>query len=767
MITTTATLFHDDSRTSPLEPSVALRSHSRHYCLPRIAAVGFVGVVLGILANDVWSADVAIGREAREEKIQTPDKKEIQSTVYREMEFRGLKIRMLGGDNALLRTNEQGALETLSALNDNTGAVLVSTLLGIPPSKRDILPLPVVPALAGYPGIVVSRNPAGEQSVVFELSRPARVYAYLDWRNAPSPDEKLGWQRFTADATARHSVYFRDFSAGKNELKLGAGYFCGIGVSPLDNLGAAEKIIAHVLVDGTVPALNIRSEHAETQELTLSYVWRRPGQDRPLASRETTIKVRPGQNRLPLPADGALEGILYWGDISLKGAGGDWKLSAPYGRFPPPPPDVSVQAPIFPYGAYMKVATNDDPGIYDAVLAATFYQMRQLKMNTVVLNTAEAPRAHLDLAHSFGLKTVVRLNHAGSEVQETMMKHPAILTYMIGDEPQIGEKLDAHIPKFEALTKKYPQFKPITCTIFDSWGTGDVRDPDRIYNDHLNKYNLIRLGRYYPFRKLDYGVGKPVGYKTTMDATSIMIGLEADTAREWWLVPPFFGSSPNAPLPAQFWRTPNGLEITNLMHLALVHRCTGLLGWGTHNHGGLRGLLFDGKTMEITSAETYAAMVRFGEQVTRIKPVLQAFTTSLLQIHRTRPFALDAQGRWLKTGQMAIYAVNRDLENDANADLLVMVADRAEAKAGKKAIQSEILVSEIDSIKDAITGREVGWKHEVLDRRFDYLRITDRIAPGESRLYVVYGRHKGGFSEKAIPPGAREQLFDKAYSSID
>ena len=504
----------------------------------------------------------------------------------------------------------------------------------------------------------------------------------------------------------------------------------------------------------------------------MKYAWSEPSRPQPSAAREIKIKVPPGASVVPVPVGEMAEGVTFWLKAGVRCGGAEWSVAAPFGNYPVPPPDASIEAPIIPYGCYLKIEANDDPEMYDSLLAATFFQMRKLKMNTAVLQTAEAPMAHLALAKKYGIKVVVRLHTAGGAAQQEVMKHPSVLTYMIGDEPRIGPKLDAHVALFEALTKLYPQFKPVTCTIFDGYGTGDESDPDRIYNEHLNKYNLVRLGRLYSIQKLDYGVGKPIAYKCRQEATSVMLGLEADSKREWWLVPPFFGQPTVAVdagiTPACYWRIPNGPEITSFMHLALAHRCTGLLGWGTHSHQGtVKGMLFDGRTMAITYPETFEAMRAFGEQFTRIKPVLKAFTSQLIPVAKVRPFAMDAQARWLKTGQMAIYAVNRDMENEANADLLVVIGDRLAAKNNRKEIQPEQFAGEIAGVKDALSGQPATWRLETLHQRFDYLRITDKLRPAEARLYVVSGKGKGTFSEQAIPPEGREQLFDKAYAPID
>jgi hypothetical protein len=99
--------------------------------------------------------------------------------------------------------------------------------------------------------------------------------------------------------------------------------------------------------------------------------------------------------------------------------------------------------------------------------------------------------------------------------------------------------------------------------------------------------------------------------------------------------------------------------------------------------------------------------------------------------------------------------------------VLVLIADRLVAKNNKKEIQPEAFIAEIASVKDALTGKPASWKTETLDNRFDYLRITDKIPPGGARLYIVSGTTQGHFSEKAVPPGTREQFFDKAFAPID
>lgn len=722
-------------------------------------------------------ADPPTFTEPHEIGFTTAGKPAVQS-AWRQAEFRGLTIRMLPGetrslgknraDNAFLRPHEQAALEYIGR----------DMQIGIQPADRDRLPLPVCEMLAGYPAIITGNDLFWPSVIRLDLSKPGRVYAWIDAENeavrSPRSDAER-WRRFHVDPLARHALFYRDFDAGQQEIHLGPGSFCGAGICPLDGLSPAERIVAVADVTASGPVLEITSSHATPQDLQLTWAWRDPAAASAPPPQTRTVTVTAGNTSIPVPFEAGepgtppAEGTVRWLEATLVGSGGQWRITLPSGAFPVPPADASVEEPVLPYGAYLKLECNDDPRVLGTLLRATFHHLRCLHMNTVIPQTTDPPRWLLDLAHEYRLRTIVRLHRVGGEKQEKMMRHPAVLTYMAGDEPKVGPKLDHHIAMFTELTAKYPQFKPVTCTIFDDWGTGSDADPDRIYNDHLQRFDMVRMGRLYSMQKLDYGVGKPISYKPRQETTSIMLGLEAETRRDWWLAPPFFGQSGFAPAAAQYWRTPTGVEMTTFMHLAFAHRCRGILGWGTHSHqGGLvRGLLFDGRTMRIEDPATYAAMRDFGQQFDRAQPTLRAFTPALIPVHRTRPFALDAQARWLKTRQMAVYVVNRDLEHEAAADLLVLIADRLVAKYQKEEVQPDAFVAEIAGVKDALTGRSTAWKTETQENRFEYLRITDTLAPGEARLYVVSAKGEGRFSGAAVPAGPRAQFFDQDFAPID
>ncbi len=696
----------------------------------------------------------------------------LKATVYRQASVRGLKIEILPGqsevtkpagdksrletrDNAFLRINKKGGLQYINR----------SYKIGDVPRNGGGVPL--ITELKGLPGITTNLEKYSPYSIRFKLSKPARIYAYIHWALSQhdNPELKL-WKAFKKDPFADFSVYYRDFSAGENVMNFTADPFIGIGISPLDNLTPAEKIVVYGITEKDKMILHIRNEYKQPRKLIVDYSIKDPSKKQPVATGKLNIAVKPGDNRIIIPTRNTEEGRMYFIATTTKDAEYQWKRNTPYGRFPVPAKDASVTAPIFPYGAYIKLACNKDPAIYNLMFAATCYHFRKMGMNTAVFAGKGAPVDQLDIIQKYHLKAIVRLGSMHGRinyVRPGSMKHPAILTYMVGDEPKIGPKLDSHIKMFERLTKKYPQFKPISCTIYDGYGTGNIADPDRIYNDYLDKFKLIRFGRLYCFQKLEYGVGNPIAYKPRLEATSIMLGLEADTKREWWIAPQFFGIAGKAKSMA-YWRVPSGLELSSFMHLALAHRCTGLLGWGTHSHNNSIGVCFDGQTMAITYPETYKELARLGKQLMKIKPILQNFTTRLVQTHRVEPFALDVQTRWLKSGQIAAYATNRDLKKSADVEILIFLGHAKIKKFGNP----KQFLKETAKVVDALTGRIIKWEPKWVDKMSGYIKITDKLKPGRSALYIIYGKGKNGkFSKKAVPPGARSHLVDKAFIPFD
>ena len=611
------------------------------------------------------------------------------------------------------------------------------------PGRRQ-QPVPLPKELVGQPGITDMINHYQSVTMRFHLSKPARFYAYIHWELTPDPNPgRRLWQVYRLNPNAPWGLYYRDFPAGENAIELSRNSCCGVGLCPLDGLSPKEKIIPVGLVIDGEPTLRVTSEHERDQQLQMAIRVRNPTSGSVVHEGEATVTAK-GRDvtHCPLTFPNMVEGVMYFADVRIEGAGAAWELTVPFGRFPAPRLDASSQEPIIPYGGYMKLEVNLAPEIYNRFLAATFYHFRRMHMNAAVLQNWTVGK--LDLAQQYGIKAVIRMPrwsvHAVRQ-DRSLVEHPAILTYMVGDEPKIGEKLDRHLKAYEELTSLMPtRLKPITATIYDGWGRGDEADPLRIYNEHMSQYNLIRFGRLYCFQKLDYGLLNPISYKPRIGATATFLGLEADTKRPWWLAPQFFGH--DKPRPVAYWRVPSGTEMAALMHLALAHRCTGILGWGVHSHGPAHGLCFDGRTMAPSPENANDALAAFGRQLTKAKPVLLNFTSVRVQIHRSRPYAVDAAGRWLKDGRIAIYLVNRDLEAGHEAELLLYLGD----KVGQRGAGPDAHFDEIASVIDVFTDTPTAFtKHTLESGRFVYLRAQGpRLAPGAAALLVVQSKGQGG-----------------------
>jgi hypothetical protein len=75
--------------------------------------------------------------------------------------------------------------------------------------------------------------------------------------------------------------------------------------------------------------------------------------------------------------------------------------SLPYGRFPSPASRPDDDVPLLPFGGYWKLECCEDRELYEHTLRATLYQMRQLGMNTAVLDPGQSKSPWvLDIMHS-------------------------------------------------------------------------------------------------------------------------------------------------------------------------------------------------------------------------------------------------------------------------------------------------------------------------------------------------------------------------------
>jgi len=693
--------------------------------------------------------------------------------VFQQMSYEGLSVAAFPWERAPEESKRNNCF--LRVMEDDSYHY-VNRTYRLGRGRTTVEPLPE--EFLGLPGFICQLEKYTAQGLTLKFSKPVRVYAYIRWWWSTHPNAEMPlWQLYERDHRAFAPIYYRDFDAGTHVMNFLADHVIGLAISPRDAFRPKEKIIAVPrIVDGK-PVLHVSSEHAEEKTLEWSYEIANPGSGLRALAVSSRITCKPGKDQiLPIDASHVNDGTLYYIENTLKLEGTTWRRTLPYGRFSVPPRDASVEAPLFPYGGYVHLAVNEDPEIYNLFLAATFHHFRKMRMNVAVLKQARQDR--LDLAAKYGLKAIIRLgNTAGTAVDtpEDVVRHPAVLTYMIGDEPKVGPKLDAHIRLYREVVPKYPEYEPVTCTIYDGYGSGDESDPVLIHH-LLRDFRFTRFGRYYCFRKDRYGLLWPAGYKGMLPAPAVFSGLEANKLKSWWLAPPYFGKAPRLFSPVPYWRIPTGPELQALCHLALAHRCGAIIGWGSHSHGTYASVLFDGQSMAETEHSAVKEMTELGDQIVKAKNVLLNFTPARLQLFWREPQEVDAAARWLKNGMFAVYVVNLDVDNSHPVVLTLYLGSVDVPKF--RGYPGDKWFGHIESVTDVLTGRKAAFEKEerAVEVRLGpgtrananvYVKIKlDKLGPGRAALLVAKAKTDNGAFPNA-PDDIRASVEDALDVEVD
>jgi hypothetical protein len=731
--------------------------------LPADAAVGNPKGAKQFPRNDLSHVKQLMRRQVKQGIIKRYDDK---FTAYKEMTYKDLKVTAIS-----LTPGQKGLwlqVTAPTAYRRIMGGHMLTAHIGRKGAKAFLLP----EEFLGQPSMIGLVSHHKESTLTFRVSKPARLYAYINWdRDEHANKERDLWQPYQKDSRDAYSLFYRDFKAGKHSIKFFNDQFTGVGFSPLDKLSEKENIVVCGIMKNDKPVLRLQSMHSKPVTVQWSCAVMDPTDWKQVNRISKPITLKPkAVTVVPMDTAKTKDGIMYFFRSTVKLGKSVWNDETVWGSFPVPPKDASITGKIIPYGGYIKLDVSEDRDVYGRFLAATFYHFRKMKMNATML--ASNSLRDLDVAHKYGIKCIIRMGGKGGRVKfapDAVMKHLALLSYAIGDEPHISE-IEGYIKGYKALTKKYPDLMPVTCTIFGGYATGSDIDPLLLHNHYLKDYPMIRFGRIYPFRKDQYGLTWPAEYKGMMTCAAIFQGIEANKEKPWWLVPPFFGARSRYLKPSPYWRIPTGEELNGLMHTALAHRCTGFIGWGTHTHAELPTPLFNGKTMAKTEHWQGDKLAIFGEKLMRAKNVILNFTAERIAVFKREPMEIEAAARWLKDGRFAIHLVNMDVKKAQPAEVLVFLGfvttDRHYPVAG------EAWFSEIDKLTDAFTGKEVAFeKHIVRKEGLKNYNVNIRIrvksiAPGDAMMLVASPKDiKKGFT--ARPAAVKKAMADGDYVKVD
>ena len=682
-----------------------------------VAVVMMLTWTASVLAQPTGNPQSAVSIKAGENAV----------TVYEEMTFRGLRIHV--------------------EPESNDGLYLREVTLEAPAYLRrglslDSLHLP--PELQGQAGLITVKRIFADYELTFTTDKPARLYAYIDWyaTDDPNPDREK-WHIYYRDPWQDMVLYYRDFPPGRNTVSLHADPFIGVGMTPLDSLSDRERIVVAGRIVNDQPLLQIRSDHSERRKARCRYRVVDPDGDKVVLTRSFDIDLEPEEEvRQVLATPGLQPGILAQIHAAVTVGEVTRKLVLPYGHFPVPASDPSVREPLIPYGGYMKLAkagVTSDWEVYSQYLRASFYHLRRMKMNACVLDPSDNNLRTLDLAQRYALKCVIRLGGKRGirkRYPDEIVNHPAVLTYMIGDEPKRDE-IELYSDMYDKLTEAYPNYDPITCTILGGWGTGGKADASLILNHHLSDYDMVRFGRLYCFRKSHFGLLRPIDYKNHLSPTGIFNCLGASHDRPWWLGAQFFGHDNEMP----YWRIPDAAELRGLFHLAFAHGCRGILGWCLHSHkdGRIQSVVFEGKTMAPARHAQQDALAEFGRKLMQAKSLLLQTLPEQVSVNQVTPSVVEAQAHWLEDGRILVYVVNRDTDRSHDAELWIARRDSNKDYELHGAVSA---VSEVWRSEPAAFELVDGW------RDVPYYKLSvSNMRPGGGRLLVVEGQGKDGAFE--------------------
>ncbi|MFQ5808041.1 MAG: hypothetical protein ACE5JM_00355 [Armatimonadota bacterium] len=213
-----------------------------------------------------------------------------------------------------------------------------------------------------------------------------------------------------------------------------------------------------------------------------------------------------------------------------------------------------------------------------------------------------------------------------------------------------------------------------------------------------------------------------------MAPTSIFRSLENDPG-PWWLVPQFFGHEGDVP----YWRIPQGAELQALMHLAVAHRCTGLLGWCLHDHfGKIFTAFLDGETLAPSTHSQFEALREFGARLMEAKPILARFSPVRVGVYSRSTHEVEAAARWTTDGQICVYAVNVNTREARDCEMQVCLGRAGDGKKNLAALRS---------VREVFSGQSLSFDTELSTKPiYALVRLKlENIGPGDARLVLIEG----------------------------
>ncbi|MBM4085774.1 MAG: hypothetical protein FJ272_13380, partial [Planctomycetes bacterium] len=552
--------------------------------------------------------------------------------------------------------------------------------------------------LEGLPAIKAKE---AYRAQAFELSEPARAYWVFyprvytgipaDWkmfrqRAFESPMDQRG---FASD------VYYKDFPAGKHEVKVSPIRHANVGFKALSRMTAKDCALnVHspteegVFRPGQRVFVNVVADNPTGQPLAAVIKWgiQSTSQEGPPRSPQSAVADGAGSRtssglqaaglaqmlEIPLPPRQETKREIPLPNLApgfhLLDAelwiGGE-KVDArrfPVGLFDIPKADPTVADPFFPVGAYNKFFLTHDREISRIYLHAICHSLRTRGLNTLVGPAMDDLKEELDIAGKYGVKMLMRVDQ---EVPKEFFGHPTILAYMFGDEPK-AKDLARYKEKYDAFIAEHPERPLVTAMVGESVGSLTEDDPVAIWKALGSQ---VRMARFYALRKADYDLVRFPVYKQMLPPFTALHLIERCSDAPWWYVIQGFGGRVTAERPDPYWRNPTPEEFTPLAHLALAYGARAIISWPLQSHGpepSSAVALIAQETLEPEDGK-YAAFAKVAAQVAKAKEILLRHRRAGFEA-RTDQFEVLAVPREdPKTTKKYLYLVNMDAKRPRTA----------------------------------------------------------------------------------------------------
>lgn len=553
----------------------------------------------------------------------------------------------------------------------------------------------------------------------FELSEPARAFwVFYPRVYTPIPED---WRVFRQRSFSTpfdypntlSDVYYKDFPAGKFEVNNSPNRLINVGFKALSEMTLRDCALnlhspteTGTFQPGKPILISASVDNPSAKEVAAQVRWRIA--DQPREQRVDVVAPARQEVVKTLSLPGLAEGLhLMDAELWINDGKTDTR------RFPiavldTPKPDATIAEPFFPVGAYNKLFLTHNREISRIYLHAICHSLRKHNLNTLVGPALDDLKAELDIAHTYGLRLIVRVDE---EIPKIVFKHPAVLAYMFGDEPK-PEELDRYKARYDAFREEHPEHPLVTCMVGEVTGSAEPRDPVNLWKALGSP---IRMLRFYPFRKASFDLINWATEKMKLQPKEAFRLIEESDKAPWWYVIQTFGGRPTSERPDPYWRNPSPEELTALAHLGLANGSRAFIGWPLQTHGpepsGGIALI----TQETLADEDgkYAAYAKVAATIAKFKELLLRHERGRFEAQTNQPEVLAVPRVDPVTRRNYLYLVNMDAKS-------------------RRAVRVTLSLAGLKKVRDLYSGKRVTLRSEGASRV-----CTGELGPGEGQLWEL------------------------------